>query len=110
MSCVRNHHERWDGKGYPDGLRENEIPLFARIVCVADTFHAMISDRPYRKALTIEKAISELRKYSGTQFDPDLAETFIEIVQDCKKSELIKNIDKTESLRQLKTINQHIKI
>lgn len=81
MSCVRNHHERWDGMGYPDGLKGEKIPLLARVVCVADTFHAMISDRPYRKALTIEVAFSELRHNAGTQFDPNLIEVFIEAIQ-----------------------------
>ncbi len=69
---VRSHHERMDGKGYPQGLRGDQIPLGARIVLVADTFDAMTSDRPYRAALTAEKALSELDKYSGTQFDPQV--------------------------------------
>ena len=80
LSCVRNHHERWDGKGYPDGLSKLNIPYYARIVCIADAYHAMISDRPYRPGLCKEIAVSELRKQSGTQFDPSLVELFIEVV------------------------------
>ena len=62
INCVRSHHERCDGKGYPDGLSGNSINLFARIVCIADVYHAMTSDRSYRKALTKEKAIDEFIK------------------------------------------------
>ena len=67
---VRHDHERWDGAGYPDGLRGDEIPLGARIVFVVDAFHAMTSDRPYRKAMTCNSARQELRRHAGTQFDP----------------------------------------
>ena len=81
LPAVRNHHERWDGLGYPDGLKGDEIALEARIVALVDSFDAMISDRPYRKALKVEIAISELVKNSGTQFDPVLVPTFIKIVR-----------------------------
>ena len=67
---VRSHHERWDGKGYPDRLAGDDIPLLARILALADTFDAMTSDRPYRKGLTFETALEEVEKCSGTQFDP----------------------------------------
>jgi putative nucleotidyltransferase with HDIG domain len=67
---VRHHHERWDGHGYPDGLKGEQIPLGARILTVADSFQAMIEDRPYRGALPIETALSEINRFSGTQFDP----------------------------------------
>ncbi len=82
IACVRNHHERWDGKGYPDGLSGKHIPVHARIVCVADSYHAMISDRPYRKSLSKDEAFKELRKNKGTQFDPDLVDIFIKTVQE----------------------------
>ena len=65
------HHERWDGKGYPKGLHEDEIPLGARIFMVCDTFDSMTSDRPYRKALSTQVALHEILKYSGEQFDPE---------------------------------------
>lgn len=73
---VRHHHERWDGKGYPNGLSAEDIPFGSRIICVADSFDAMTSDRPYRPALSLETALGELRKHSGTQFDPTIVEAF----------------------------------
>ncbi len=71
-----HHHERWDGKGYPDTLAKEEIPFGARIVAIADTYDAMTSDRSYRKGLSHETALAEIAKYAGTQFDPELAEKF----------------------------------
>lgn len=73
---MRGHHEKWDGTGYPDGLKGEEIPLIARIIAVADTFDAMTTDRPYRRALSPEEAFSELRKFAGKQFDPQVVEAF----------------------------------
>ncbi|PKP57554.1 phosphohydrolase [Candidatus Atribacteria bacterium HGW-Atribacteria-1] len=78
------HHERYNGKGYPAGLKGKEIPLGARILAVADTFAAMTSDRPYRSRFSKEVVIGELKKIAGTQLDPDLVETFLKIVE--KKS------------------------
>lgn len=75
---VLSHHERWDGKGYPRGLAGEEISLIARIIMVAGAFEAMTSERPYRKALSVEKAIEEMEKCSGTQFDPHIVELFKE--------------------------------
>ncbi|MDX9691755.1 MAG: diguanylate cyclase [Acholeplasmataceae bacterium] len=72
-----SHHERWDGRGYPKGLIGDEIPLFSRIISVADSFEAMTADRPYRKGMPIEDAIAELKRCMGTQFDPRIAELFI---------------------------------
>jgi diguanylate cyclase (GGDEF)-like protein/putative nucleotidyltransferase with HDIG domain len=80
-ACIRNHHERWDGKGYPDGLMGESIPISARMICIADSYHAMISDRPYRKALGQDKALQELEKGKGTQFDPELVDIFINAIQ-----------------------------
>jgi diguanylate cyclase (GGDEF)-like protein/putative nucleotidyltransferase with HDIG domain len=74
---VRSAHERWDGRGYPDGLAANEIPLGARIICACDAFHAMISDRPYRSALAPVDAIAELRRHSGRQFDPAVVDAVV---------------------------------
>ena len=79
---VRSHHERYDGFGYPDGLKAENIPLISRIIFVADTFDAMTSDRPYRKGLSIEVTIDELIKCSGTQFDPMVVDTFIRIIKE----------------------------
>jgi HD-GYP domain-containing protein (c-di-GMP phosphodiesterase class II) len=72
VCIVRNHHEWYNGTGYPDGLKGEQIPLLARITAVADAFDAMTSDRPYRKSLTIEEAAHELRAGAGTQFDRNL--------------------------------------
>ncbi|MDD3594659.1 MAG: diguanylate cyclase [Candidatus Gastranaerophilales bacterium] len=79
IPIVKHHHEHWDGSGYPSNLKGEEIPLAARIVAVADTFHALISDRPYRKGLPIEKAVEILRVGSGIQWDKELVRKFITI-------------------------------
>lgn len=79
LPIVRNHHERWDGKGYPDGLAGERIPKLARIVAVADAFDAMTTDRPYRPALPLEVAFAEIRDKAGTQFDPDMARAFLRL-------------------------------
>ncbi|MDY6794225.1 MAG: GAF domain-containing protein [Actinomycetota bacterium] len=77
---ILHHHERFDGKGYPDGLKGEDIPLSARILSVADAFEAMCSDRPYRKALPLQEAKEELLSNSGTQFDPEVVRIFLEIL------------------------------
>ncbi len=77
LESVRYHHERWDGKGYPDGVVGAAIPLGARIIMISDTIDAMSTDRPYRKALSFEKVVSELIKYRGIQFDPDLVDATV---------------------------------
>ncbi len=79
LDIVFSHQERFDGTGYPRGLKGEEIPLGARIFAVVDTFDAMTSDRPYRAALSIEAAREEVRRCSGTQFDPEVAEAFLSI-------------------------------
>lgn len=71
---IRNHHENYDGTGYPDGLSGENIPIGSRIIMVADTLDAMTTDRPYRKALTLSKALDEMTRYAGRQFDPHLVE------------------------------------
>jgi len=78
LDMILYHHERYDGKGYPEGLKENEIPLYARIICVADSFDAMTSKRRYRDQLDFDMAFQELRNNKGTQFDPELVDVFIE--------------------------------
>ena len=80
MDAVMFHHERYDGNGYPRGLKGEEIPVDARIMAIADSYDAMISERGYKKRkLTEEEAIRELEACSGTQFDPELAAIFIEL-------------------------------
>jgi response regulator RpfG family c-di-GMP phosphodiesterase len=84
---VKHHHEKYNGKGYPDGLKGDEIPIAARIICVADTFDAMTTDRPYRKGLSLEIAFEELRRCSGTQFDPNVTEAFFKYFEKIHEKE-----------------------
>jgi GAF domain-containing protein len=79
-TIVRFHHERWDGAGYPDGLTGGRIPLASRIISVCDAYGAMTSDRPYRRAMTQDDALAEIRASSGTQFDPSVVQALVEIV------------------------------
>ena len=79
IPIVKYHHEQWNGKGYPEGLKGEEIPYAARIVAVADTYHALISDRPYRKGMSVEKACEILKMGAGIQWDADLVRQFIQI-------------------------------
>ncbi|MBI5101396.1 MAG: HD domain-containing protein [Nitrospirae bacterium] len=79
IAAIRHHHERFDGKGYPDGLRGKKIPFKARIVCVADAWDAMMSFRPYRDALSPERAKEEIKNNSGSQFDPEIVDVFLKV-------------------------------
>jgi HD-GYP domain-containing protein (c-di-GMP phosphodiesterase class II) len=79
LGVVRWHHERWDGDGYPDGKRGEEIPLAARIVAVADAFQAMVEARPYRKGRTERAALQEIRRHAGSQFDPRCVEALRDV-------------------------------
>jgi putative nucleotidyltransferase with HDIG domain len=81
IPVIRHHHERYDGKGYPDGLKGREIPLGARIVSAVDAYMAMISDRPHRQATTAEEALVELERQAGAHFDPEVVEVLIRIVE-----------------------------
>ena len=78
LQVVRHHHERWDGGGYPDGLKTTEIPLGARVFAVADALDAITSDRPYRRARSWEEAAAEIIREAGHQFDPKVVEAFKE--------------------------------
>jgi ribonuclease P protein subunit RPR2 len=79
VDVIRCHHERWDGRGYPDGLAGEDIPLGARIFSVCDTFDAMTSDRPYRRALPFDYAVEEIARCRATQFDPVVVDAFVEM-------------------------------
>ncbi|MCK4259462.1 MAG: diguanylate cyclase [Halanaerobiales bacterium] len=79
---ILKHHEWWNGKGYPLGLKGEEIPLECRLLAIADAYDAMVNDRPYRKAMSHEQAIAELREYAGEQFDPNIVEEFIKILEE----------------------------
>lgn len=78
-AVIEGHHERFDGDGYPRGLKGEEIPLAARIFAIADSFDAMTSDRPYRKALALDEALAELQRCAGTQFDPECVREFVNL-------------------------------
>lgn len=77
---ILHHHERWDGTGYPHGLKGEEIPLISRIIAIADAFDAMTSERHYREARAVRDALKELRRCSGTQFDPSLVPVFEKVI------------------------------
>ncbi len=82
---ILHHHERWDGKGYPYGLKGDEIPLGARIIALADTYEALTANRRYRKACSQKEAIAKIKKVSGTQFDPEIVKVFLDIIKKEKK-------------------------
>jgi putative two-component system response regulator len=81
LNIVRSHHERFDGRGIPDGLAGSAIPLEARIAAVADSFDAMTSDRPYRLRLSMEEAITEIVRCSGAQYDPSVVQGMLRAVE-----------------------------
>jgi putative nucleotidyltransferase with HDIG domain len=80
-SFIRHHHERWDGRGYPDRLQGEQIPVEARILSVCDAVEAMASDRPYREAMSLEAVIREMRLCAGSQFDPKIVDAFVQVVR-----------------------------
>jgi putative nucleotidyltransferase with HDIG domain len=98
---VLHHHERYDGKGYPAGLSGGDIPLMGRIICLADCFDAMTSNRTYRKALPLEVALTEIRRCSGAQFDPHLAEAFLRIGVDQLRELIANHQEQTKRLTDL---------
>jgi len=79
---ILSHHERWDGSGYPQGLRGEEIPLLARMLAVADAYDAMTQPRPYRAAVSHEEAVAEIVRCSGTQFDPKIVDAFLRVIEE----------------------------
>jgi putative two-component system response regulator len=85
---VRGHHERWDGDGYPDRLAGTAIPVSARLLCVADVFDALTSDRPYRKAFSREDALALMSAQTGRLFDPDLFEIFESMIRSAPRQAL----------------------
>jgi len=94
VELALHHHERFDGKGYPDGLKGEEIPLKVRILSVADSYDAMIIDRPYRKALSPQEAMGELIRGKGSQFDPQVVDVFLRVLQRDRLSQVITDLQK----------------
>ena len=92
VPIVKHHHEKFDGRGYPSGLKGEEIPYMARIAAIADTFDAMTSRRSYRDALDLQYVKDEIKKCEGTQFDPQLAEIFLDILEN--------NFDKIKEIQE----------
>lgn len=88
-TVIRHHHERFDGSGYPDGLKGTEIPIGARIIAVADTFDAMTSSRPYHQARTVDMAIEELKRNAGTQFDPEIVNVFLPVIEKREEAKIV---------------------
>jgi len=78
---IKHSHERYDGTGYPDGLKGNDIPLGARIVAVVDAFSAMMDQRVYKNANTLEETVEELKRYAGRQFDPQVVASFLKVLE-----------------------------
>ncbi len=99
LPAIIHHHERWDGTGYPSGLKGEAIPIEARILAIADAFDAMSSPRPYRKALSYKKVLAELKQCAGTQFDPKLVEVFLPIALATTPTELVIGEDISKSER-----------
>ena len=98
VSIIRHHHEFFNGSGYPDGLKGEAIPQLTRIVSLSESFDAMITNRPYRKALPMNKITAELKKCSGTQFDPDLVQLFLQIIEERGENILPKKIPQTRPM------------
>lgn len=93
LSGVRNHHERYDGRGYPDALQGEGVPLNARVIAVCDTFDAMTTDRPYRRGLSVDVALQEMRRVSGAQLDPRIVDTFFLAYTEGRVDSIISSIE-----------------
>ncbi|NWF91992.1 MAG: response regulator [Syntrophaceae bacterium] len=98
LACIQYHHERFDGTGYPDGLAGDQIPVGARIIAICDAYDSMTSDQPYRKPLSHEEAKSELLKFSGKQFDPNLVSIFLDVLKEMEEVFLVRDHLKAPSI------------
>jgi len=95
---VRHHHENWDGSGYPDGLRHGAIPLGSRVLAVADCYDALTSDRPYRRALTSDRAIAMIYERRGTKYDPVITDAFLNVVLNLRPTDAAERVVKALAL------------
>jgi HD-GYP domain-containing protein (c-di-GMP phosphodiesterase class II) len=95
IPIIMHHHEKFDGTGYPSRLKKGQIPLGARIMAVADAFEAMVYGRPYRERMHIGAAVKEIKKKSGSQFDPKVVEAFLKVVKKINSKNYLKSSDKT---------------
>ena len=110
LPIVRHHHERFDGKGYPQGLRGEEIPVGARIVSVVNSFIAMVSKRSYRERMTLDQSIREIQANRGTQFDPKVVDAFVKVIQRKDLQALVEQaMKRSDDHKILKTSAVHIK-
>jgi putative nucleotidyltransferase with HDIG domain len=98
VSIIRHHHEFYNGTGYPDGLKGEAIPLLTRIVSTSETFDAMVTDRPYRKALPMKEIVDELKRFSGVQFDPQLVQLMLGIIEEKGEEILPKRFQPSRSM------------
>jgi putative nucleotidyltransferase with HDIG domain len=98
VSIIRHHHEFYNGTGYPDGLKGEAIPVLTRIVSTSESFDAMVTDRPYRKALPLKEIVDELKRYAGVQFDPYLVQLLLEIIEEKGEEILPKQFQPTRSI------------
>jgi diguanylate cyclase (GGDEF)-like protein/putative nucleotidyltransferase with HDIG domain len=95
VPVIRHHHERYDGQGYPAGLKDHDIPLEARIISLADTIEAMASDRPYRQAISSDAILAEIRAHTGTQFDPEIVNAFLQVIHKHGESIIVNSARRT---------------
>jgi diguanylate cyclase (GGDEF)-like protein len=105
---VRHHHERWDGRGYPDKLKADEIPLEARILAVCDSAEAMASDRPYHKAMPLSEVIAEVKRCAGTQFDPAVAAAFVTVAEREREHLVVNSAREVQKKRSESTDTSHL--
>ena len=91
IPLIFHHHERWDGKGYPSGLKGEDIPLGARIIAIADVYQALISDRPYRRALSQDRVMEIIKSEAGAQFDPKIVDVFLRVLEQKDEDDIRNN-------------------
>lgn len=108
VPIIRHHHEYFDGKGYPAGLKENDIPLASRIISVADAVEAMASDRPYRRGLHYTAILAELKRVAGTQFDPLVVNAFVEVVEASKGRAIVNSATKVQEVEPMPLPNNMV--